>query len=83
MTADFEGAGPMIDGPSGVTDPTTRSEPQQQDIVYPTEIVGKRTRCKVDGSKTMKVFLDNKDQVSSDCAPPFDVAGLAWLGPLP
>jgi small subunit ribosomal protein S7e len=34
------------------------------DIVYPTEIEGKRTRCKIDGSKIMKVFLSSKDQAN-------------------
>ncbi|ORX47870.1 ribosomal protein S7e [Piromyces finnis] len=32
-----------------------------EDIVYPTEIVGKRTKIKVDGSKIIKIFLDKKD----------------------
>jgi small subunit ribosomal protein S7e len=33
-----------------------------EDLVYPTEIVGKRTRVKLDCSRIIKVYLDKKDQ---------------------
>ena len=34
------------------------------DMVYPTEVVGKRIRVKTDGSRLVKVFLDPKDQTT-------------------
>jgi small subunit ribosomal protein S7e len=35
-----------------------------QDLVYPTEIVGKRLRVRTDGSKTLKVHLNPKEKVN-------------------
>ncbi|CAA92393.1 40S ribosomal protein S7 [Schizosaccharomyces pombe] len=37
-----------------------------EDIVFPTEIIGKRTRQATDGRKTIKVFLDNRDANTVD-----------------
>lgn len=36
------------------------------DIVYPVEIVGKRVRTKEDGSKVLKVILDEKERGGVD-----------------
>ncbi|RJE22925.1 40S ribosomal protein S7 [Aspergillus sclerotialis] len=36
------------------------------DLVYPVEIVGRRIRTKEDGSKTMKVILDEKERGGVD-----------------
>ncbi|PWN53351.1 putative 40S ribosomal protein S7 [Violaceomyces palustris] len=35
-----------------------------EDLVYPSEITGKRTRISTDGSKLLKCFLDSKDATS-------------------
>eukprot|EP00409_Alexandrium_fundyense_P004558 CAMPEP_0185902996 /NCGR_PEP_ID=MMETSP0196C-20130402/2223_1 /TAXON_ID=2932 /ORGANISM="Alexandrium fundyense, Strain CCMP1719" /LENGTH=107 /DNA_ID=CAMNT_0028621949 /DNA_START=1 /DNA_END=321 /DNA_ORIENTATION=+ len=39
-----------------------QSTQQSEDVVGPTEIVGKRTRISVDGSKLLKITLDSKDK---------------------
>ena len=36
------------------------------DLVFPTEIVGKRTRYTADGSKQLKVFLHTRDLTTAE-----------------
>jgi small subunit ribosomal protein S7e len=37
-----------------------------EDLVYPTEIVGKRIRHKLDGSKLIKIHLNHENKAGQD-----------------
>lgn len=45
---------------------TTVHDAMLEDVVYPAEIVGKRVRYRLDGSKIMKIFLDPKERNNTE-----------------
>lgn len=54
-----------------------------EDLVYPTEITGKRTRQSTDGNKTIKVFLDPKDATAMEYKLDSFSVGVGYLGLVP